>query len=122
MAINTESIYFIPLRPLHSCMGLVNYTTTNDEAHLVECRLKPYTFGEFAYKLRAEAIKNPDKWEAPTFYTNDFESLIRRGIIIEKKYNDMVVRKKKYYEFINENAIIVTEKEVVCRPRRKENK
>ena len=35
MAINTESIYFIPLRPLHSCMGLVNYTTTDDEAHLI---------------------------------------------------------------------------------------
>ena len=122
MTINTESIYFIPLRPLRSCMGLVNYTTTADEAHLVECKLKPYDFDGFAYKLRAEAIEDPDKWEIPTFYTDDFKSLIRRGIVVEKKYDDMVVRKKKSYEFINGSAIIITEEEVVCRPRRKENK
>jgi hypothetical protein len=33
----------------------------------------------------------------------------------------MVVRKKKSYEFINENTMIIHEEEVICRPRRKEN-
>lgn len=119
--INPEAKYFIPLRPLHNAMGILSYTRSEDEEHLVECELLPYKFGEFGYKLQARAVNNPDVWETKTFYTNDFKQLIRMGIVREKKYDDMVVRKKKSYEFINGSAIIIHEEEVVCRPRRKEN-
>ena len=121
VTINPEAKYFVPLRPLHNAMGILSYTRSEDEEHLIECELLPYKFGEFGYKLRARAINNPDAWETKTFYTNDFKQLIRSGIVREKKHEDMVVRKKKTYQFINDGGIIVTEEEVVCRPRRKEN-
>ena len=121
MNINTENHYFIPLRPLHNVMGILSYTCSEDEEHLIECELLPYKFGEFGYKLRARAVNNPDAWETKTFYTNDFKQLIHRGIVVEKIYDDMVVRKKKTYKHIYGPTMIVHEEEVICRPRRKEN-
>ena len=45
--INPEAKYFIPLRPLHNAMGILSYTCSEDEEHLIECELLPYKFGEF---------------------------------------------------------------------------
>lgn len=118
--INPEAKYFIPLRPLHNVMGILSYTCSEDEEHLIECELLPYKFGEFGYKLRARAVSNPDVWETKTFYTNDFKQLIHRGIVVEKIYDDMVVRKKKTYKHIYGPTMIIHEEEVICRPHRKE--
>lgn len=82
---NTESHYFVPLRPVHG-YGFVAFTSSSDEPNLVECELQPYEFSGFDYKVYAVPVHPADKlrFGKERYYSCDFESLIRSGHIIEK--------------------------------------
>ena len=90
--INTEGRYFVPLRPLHN-YGFISVVCDSDEAHMVECVLKPYEFSGFNYKLYAVPA-DPELREVfgrKCYYTSDFSGSVKSGHIVEKTSDDMRV-------------------------------
>lgn len=90
--INTEGRYFVPLRPRHN-YGFISVVCDSDETHMIECKLEPYEFSGFDYKLYAVPV-DPDLrpyFERRRFYSCDFRSLVKEGYIVEKTSDDMRV-------------------------------
>ncbi len=112
--INTDGRYFIPLHTM-SNYGFVSLINASDEPHIIECKLEPYEFSEFKYKLYAVPA-NPDLrpyFERRCFYTNDFRSLIKSGHIVEKTCDTMCVKKFHGAEHLYGCAYLIHEGEML---------
>lgn len=81
---NKDAHYFVQL---NSCtdFGIISMVNTGD-SHWVECKLEPYEFDGFKYKLYATPV-DPDLRGVERhrcYYTCDFASMLESGNIIEK--------------------------------------
>ena len=112
--INTEGRYFVPLRPRHN-YGFISVVCDSDEAHMIECKLEPYEFSGFDYKLYAVPV-DPDLrpyFERRRFYSCDFRSLIKEGYIVEKTSDDMRVVPVHAMEHLCGSAYLVHDFETI---------
>lgn len=112
--INTEAHYFVPLQPLHN-YGFVSMTCSSDEPHLIECKLEPYHFSDFGYKLYAVAVDPAldGLVERRCFYASDFRSLIECGYIVEKTSDSMHVEMFRGMEPLTGAAYLIHEGEII---------
>ena len=112
--INTEGRYFVPLRPRHN-YGFISVVCDSDEAHMIECKLEPYEFSGFDYKLYAVPV-DPDLrpyFERRRFYSCDFRSLIKEGYIVEKTSDDMRVVPVHAMEHLCGSAYLIHDFETI---------
>lgn len=111
--IDTTKKYFVPMRPIHNFFGSCSFTSSNDAFHYTLCRLEPYEFGGFEYKLYAKA--EDDDYGIENYYTSTFESFIDGGIVIPVDSESMHVEMMREIEPIAGSAYLVHEYEVVVR-------
>ena len=106
--INTEGRYFVPLRPRHN-YGFISVVCDSDEAHMIECKLEPYEFSGFDYKLYAVPTdpKLREVFARECYYSCDFRSLIQSGYIVEKTSDDMRVMPVRGAEHLCGNAYLI---------------
>ena len=112
--INTESRYFVPLRPCHN-YGFVSIVCDSDEPHMIECKLEPYKFSGFNYKLYAVPA-DPDLrpyFERRRFYTSDFSSLVKSGHIVAKTSDSQHVEMFRGMEHLYGAAYLIHEGEII---------
>lgn len=112
--INTEGRYFVPLYTV-SNYGFVSLINASDEPHMIECKLEPYEFSGFDYKLYAVPV-DPDLrpyFERRRFYSCDFQSLIKEGYIVEKTSDDMRVVPVHAMEHLCGSAYLVHDFETI---------
>ena len=112
--INTESRYFVPLHTV-SNYGFVSMVNVSDEPHMIECKLEPYEFSDFDYKLYAVPIDSDLRpyFERRCFYSCDFRSLIKSGYIVEKTSDDMRVVPVHAMEHLYGNAYLIHDFETI---------
>ena len=81
---NKDAHYFVQL---NSCtdFGIISMVNS-DDPHWVECKLEPYDFDGFEYKLYVAPVDSNIQGieKHRSFYTSDFTSLLKSGHIIEK--------------------------------------
>ena len=112
--INTEGRYFVPLRPLHN-YGFISVVCDSDEAHMIECKLEPYGFSGFNYKLYAVPV-DPELrkiFSRECYYTSDFSGSVNSGYIVEKTSNDMRVVPVRGVEHLCGNAYLIHDFETI---------
>ena len=112
--INTESRYFVPLRPCHN-YGFVSIICDSDEPHMIECKLEPYKFSGFNYKLYAVPVDpiQREVFSRECYYTSDFRSLVQSGYIVEKTSDDMKVVPMRAMEHLYGNAYLIHDFETI---------
>ena len=88
-----ENIIFnIPMRPLHSFIDVIGFTTSLDEEIVVPCKINTERYDPMeGYKITMESMINGFGRES--FYISDFVSLIRKGVFSIRGY--------KYSNFAN---------------------
>jgi len=113
--LDKEAHYFIPIRPLHSVPGLYSYTVSNDVEDMVECKLEPYDFGEYSYKVYLVPVNELDKFKygREQFYTDDFISLVRSNRLVKKISETQHVEHIEVIEPLTELAYVVHSGSVV---------
>ena len=74
-----ENIIFnIPMRPVHSFMGIIGFTTSSDEEVVIPCKINTEQYDPFdGYKITMESMIKGFGRES--FYVSDFVNLIRKG-------------------------------------------
>lgn len=89
-----ENIIFnIPMRPVHSFMGM-GFTTSSDEKVVVPCKINTERYDPAeGYKITMESMINGFGRES--FYVSDFVSLIREGVFSIRGYNGSGERKDR---------------------------
>ena len=112
--INTESRYFVPLRPRHN-YGFVSIICDSDVPHMIECKLEPYKFSGFNYKLYAVPVDpiQREVFSRKCYYSCDFHSLVKSGYIVEKTSDDMKVVPMRAMEHLCGNAYLVHDFETI---------
>ena len=112
--INTEGRYFVPLRPCHN-YGFISFVCDSDEVHMIECKLEPYKFSGFEYKLYAVPIDpiQREVFARECYYTSDFHSLVQSGHIVEKTSDDMRVVPVHAMEHLCGNAYLIHDFETI---------
>ena len=112
--INTAGRYFVPLHTV-SNYGFVSLANASDKPHMIECKLEPYKFSGFDYKLYAVPV-NPnlqDCFKRRCFYACDFKSLIKSGHIVEKTSDNQHIEPIRTVEHLCGSAYIVHEGEIL---------
>ena len=112
--INNESRYFVPLHTV-SNYGFISMVNASDEPHIIECKLEPYEFSGFDYKLYAVPVDSDLRpyFERRCFYSCDFRSLIKSGYIVEKTSDDMEVVPVRGAEHLCGNAYLIHDFETI---------
>lgn len=112
--INTEIRYFVPLHTV-SNYGFISMVNASDEPHMIECKLEPYEFSGFDYKLYAVPVDSDLRpyFERRCFYSCDFRSLIKSGHIVEKTSDDMKVVPVRGAEHLCGNAYLIHDFETI---------
>lgn len=110
---NKDAHYFVQL---NSCtdFGIISMVNTGD-SHWVECKLEPYEFDGFKYKLYATPV-DPDLRGVERhrcYYTCDFASMLESGHIIEKTSEFQHIEKIEWIEPLCGAAYIHWSGEVV---------
>lgn len=110
---NKDAHYFVQL---NSCtdFGIISMVNTGD-SHWVECKLEPYEFDGFKYKLYATPV-DPDLRGVERYrcyYTCDFASMLESGHIIEKTSESQHIEKIEWIEPLCGAAYIHWSGEVV---------
>lgn len=83
LAVGIENcIFMVPLKPLHSILGLIKYTSSNDKPIIWPCQIseKNYKIKE-NYKITLEPISYKDKLASETYYLSDLTQLIKSNYI-----------------------------------------
>lgn len=112
--INIEGRYFVPLRPRHN-YGFISIVCDSDETHMIECKLEPYEFSGFDYKLYAVPV-DPELREVfgrEYYYTSDFSGSVKSGYIIEKTSDDMKVVPMRAMEHLYGSAYLIHDFEII---------
>lgn len=90
---NKDAHYFVQL---NSCTDFEFISMVNmGDSHWVECKLEPYEFDGFKYKLYTIPV-DPDLRGVERhrcYYTCDFESMLKSGDIIEKTSESQHIEK-----------------------------
>lgn len=112
--INTESRYFVPLRPCYN-YGFISVVCSSDEAHMIECKLEPYEFAGFGYKLYAVPVDSIQRevFGRECYYSCDFHSLVQSGLIVEKTSDDMRVVPMRGAEHLCGGAYVIHDFETI---------
>ena len=112
--INTESRYFVPLHTV-SNYGFISMVNASDEPHMIECKLEPYEFSGFDYKLYTVPVDSDLRpyFERRCFYSCDFRSLIKSGYIVEKTSDDMKVVPMRGAEHLCGSAYLIHDFETI---------
>ena len=110
---NKDAHYFVQL---NSCTdyGIISMVNVED-SHWVECKLEPYEFDGFEYKLYATPV-DPDLCGVERhrcYYTCDFASMLESGHIIEKTSESQHIEKVEWIEPLCGAAYIHWSGEVV---------
>lgn len=81
-----ENIIFnIPMRQVHSFMGVIGFTTSSDEEVVVPCKINTEQYNPMeGYKITMESMM--DGFGRKSFYVSDFVSLIRKGVFSIRGY------------------------------------
>lgn len=95
---NKNAHYFVQL---NSCtdFGFISMVSMGD-SHWVECKLEPYEFDGFKYKLYTTPV-DPDLRGVERhrcYYTCDFESMLKSGHIIKKTSESQHIEKIEWIE------------------------
>ena len=112
--IDTKAHYFVPLHTV-SDYDFISLINVSDEPHLIECKLEPYKFSGFKYKLYAVPV-NPDLhpyFEHRCFYSSDFSSMVRLGQIVKKTSDDMRVVPMRAAEHLYGDAYLIHDFETI---------
>ena len=112
--IKTDSQYFVPLCTV-SNYGFVSLVNASDEPHIIECILEPYEFSGFNYKLYAVPVDpiQREVFSRECYYSCDFHSLVKSGLIVEKTSDDMKVVPMRAMEHLYGNAYLVHDFETI---------
>ena len=112
--INTAGRYFVPLRPRHN-YGFISVVCDSDEAHMIECKLEPYEFSGFDYKLYVVPVDpiQREVFARERYYSCDFHSLVQSGHIVEKTSDDMRVVPVRGAEHLCGNAYLIHDFETI---------
>ena len=81
-----ENIIFnIPMRQVHSFMGVIGFSTSSDEEVIVPCKINTEMYDPMeGYKIEIESMING--FGRKSFYASDFASLIRKGTFSIRGY------------------------------------
>lgn len=95
---NKDAHYFVQLS---SCTdyGFISMVDVGD-THWVECKLEPYEFDGFKYKLYATPVDSNLRGveRHRCYYTSDFVSMLESGLIIEKTSASQHIEKIEWIE------------------------
>lgn len=116
--LDTNATYFVLLEPcsfLPMAFGLPCVIVGGyGDRYWVECKLEPYTFSEFNYKLYAVPVDvvHPEYnnlcFTKKTYYTSDFLGLLEDGFIVKKGSEDDFVEHHSIKEYIpNTNGMYI---------------
>lgn len=110
---NKDAHYFVQL---NSCTdyGIISMVNTGD-SHWVECKLEPYVFDGFEYKLYTTPVdpnlRGVERHRC--YYVCDFESMLKSGRIIEKTSESQHIEKVEWIEPLCGAAYVHWSAEVV---------
>lgn len=111
---NKDAHYFVQL---NSCSNYGFISMVNcDDSHWVECKLEPYEFDGFKYKLYAVPIDPNLRGIVEShrcFYTCDFASMLKSGHIIEKVSESQHIEQISWIEPIYGSAYVRWAAEIV---------
>ena len=79
-----DKVFFsVPMRPTHTFMGLIGFTTSSDDYVEVPCCIDTSRYdpleGEFGYKITMKSMVKGFSYEH--FYLTDFIQLINNGTV-----------------------------------------
>lgn len=95
---NQDAHYFVQLgsRTDYGFISIVNV----EDTHWVECKLEPYEFDGFKYKLYVTPVdpnlRGVERHRC--YYASDFESLVKSGCIVEKTSQSQHIEKIEWIE------------------------
>lgn len=104
--------YYCLMRPHHTCLGLISFTSSMDPEEWVECEVVEEHYQGFTYKVELRAVE--PGYGKETFYVEDFRSLIDSGHIVPIVRNDMHVVKLEGWEHLCGAAYIVHTGTCIC--------
>ena len=126
--LDTNATYFVLMEPTDFTPALLGLPIVivggNNDWYWVECKLEPYVFDGFDFKLKAVPVNpippeyhNKFYFSSRTFYTDDFIQLLECGNILKKENPDDFVEHHSEKEYIpSTNGIyIVHEYDIVKR-------
>lgn len=116
--LDTNAMYFVLMEPsslLPALVGLLFVIVGGyGDYYWVECKLKPYIFSEYKFKLYAVPVNPiPPEYKnlyftKDTFYTSDFLELLEDGFIIKKEHDTDFVEHHSEKEYIpNTNGVYI---------------
>lgn len=78
-------IFNIPMRQVHSFMGVIGFSTSSDEEVIVPCKINMELYDPMeGYKIEIESMISG--FGRKSFYVSDFASLIRKGVFSIRGY------------------------------------
>lgn len=113
--IDKNKHYFILMHPLE-CFGIFCFTSSTTREKWVECEIveERYKVSD-GYKVELRAIESG--YGKETYYQSDFESLVKKGYILEKTSDNQYVKEITWIEplsgvtYLKHSAYVVTDKE-----------
>lgn len=109
--IDTNSHYFVPMRPRSCIPGFISFVSSSDPEYFVECEVQPYDIEGIDYKCYLVPVMEECKYNfgREEFYTSDFKDSIERGRIVKKEHEGDHVENIRMAEHLCGNAYIIHE-------------